>query len=77
MNVPILIQDNTGLEEADKMNLPFAPKMQYTAFFFHLDRVEAFWVDESENEIVFSYAGADYRTLYKEGTYNLFKSQFV
>ena len=76
MKIKIRIQDNRGQEEAELKGIPWEPTFELTDFHFHPDQIRSFWIDHTDDEIVFSYDGADYRTPYTEKKHEAFKKLF-
>ena len=73
MRVKILIQNKKESEKMEAMGLESEPVFFLTDFYFKEDLVESFWVDEEDEDIVFSLNGDDYRTPYTEALMLKFK----
>ena len=72
MKVKIAIQDRGKMKEAEDLGIEIDPVITYTDFWFKDALLESFWVDEVDNEIVFSIGGDDYRTPYTDTKFSKF-----
>jgi hypothetical protein len=70
MKIEIIVQNNEGRDEAEKMGIKWEPQFGKTNFHFRSSALRSVWYDESANEIVMGIDGADYRTAYRERLYN-------
>lgn len=79
MKAKIVLQDNTGSEEAEKMGIEFKPRFEYTDFWFRVADVKTMWVDVTCDpvEIVFSIGETDYRTPFDQGIFTAIKDSLA
>ena len=78
MKVQIVIQNNKQLEQNELMGIKDDDAaFSYTDFWFRMELVESFWVDEDSKEIVFSIGGADYRTKYLDRIFKRFEDEIA